>query len=67
MEYTPPTVKKAPKAMHRNPPKIRFSRGLRDMKSPQERACDRAFATFGILSVGIAQRPIRTPPVRGTR
>ena len=67
IEYTPPTVKNAPKAIHRNPPRIRFSRGLRDIKIPQEKACESALATLAIFSVGIAQSPILTPPVNGTR
>lgn len=60
------TVKKAPATRHIAPAIRKFSL-VPGIVIPHLSACARASATRGICANGTAQRPIRTPPVSGTR
>ena len=60
------TVKKAPATIHIAPAMRKFSL-VPGIVIPHLSACANASATRGMCSNGTAHRPMRTPPVSGTR
>ena len=63
----PPIEKKAPNEIHINPEIIIFSLGFLVITTPQLIELESAKATLDICSVGIAHKPILTPPINGTK